>query len=119
MERKSTIIWVSRQLKGPCVKEKQTLIPCGRALRAGVRLRSLKSLSQKEHRTDMNIVKIDFERCKECGYCIKFCPKGVLSKGTKVNKKSYYPPVVGEGCIACGTCARVCPDTAISVYKDE
>ena len=51
--------------------------------------------------------------------CIKFCPKGVLSKGTKVNKKGYYPPVVGEGCIACGTCARVCPDTAISVYKDE
>lgn len=53
----------------------------------------------------MNLVKIDFDRCKECGYCIKFCPKGVLSKGTKVNKKGYYPPVVGEGCIACGTCA--------------
>ena len=67
----------------------------------------------------MNRVEIDFDRCKECGYCIKFCPKGVLSKGTKVNKKGYYPPVVGEGCIACGTCARVCPDTAISVYKDE
>lgn len=50
----------------------------------------------------MNLVKIDFDRCKECGYCIKFCPKGVLSKGTKVNKKGYYPPVVGEGCIACG-----------------
>ena len=50
-----------------------------------------------------NIVKIDFDRCKECGYCIRFCPKGVLSKGTKVNKKSYYPPVVGEGSIACGT----------------
>ena len=43
----------------------------------------------------MNLVKIDFDRCKECGYCIKFCPKGVLSKGTKVNKKGYYPPVVG------------------------
>ena len=67
----------------------------------------------------MNIVKIDFERCKECGYCIRFCPKGVLSKGTKVNKKSYYPPVAGDGCIACGTCARVCPDTAISVYKED
>ena len=75
----------------------------------------------------MNLVKIDFDRCKECGYCIKFCPKGVLSKGTKVNKKGYYPPVelvqLGtspiQGCIACGTCARVCPDTAISVYKDE
>lgn len=67
----------------------------------------------------MNQVVIDFDRCKECGYCIKFCPKGVLSKGTKVNKKGYYPPVVGEGCVACGTCAKMCPDTAISVYKDE
>ena len=47
----------------------------------------------------MFVVKIDFDRCKECGYCIRFCPKGVLSKGTKVNKKSYYPPVVGEGCV--------------------
>ncbi|MCI8910983.1 MAG: 4Fe-4S binding protein, partial [Oscillibacter sp.] len=23
----------------------------------------------------VNEVRIDFERCKECGYCIKFCPK--------------------------------------------
>ena len=61
---------------------------------------------------------IDFDRCKECGYCIKFCPKKVLAKGDKVNKKGYYPPVIGEGCISCGTCARVCPDTAISVYKE-
>ena len=66
-----------------------------------------------------NIVKIDFDRCKECGYCILFCPKGVLSKGTKVNKKSYYPPVVGEGCIGCGTCGRVCPDSAIAVYRED
>ena len=66
-----------------------------------------------------NIVKIDFDRCKECGYCIRFCPKGVLSKCTKVNKKSYYPPVVGEGCIGCGTCGRVCPDSAIAVYRED
>ena len=67
----------------------------------------------------MNQVVIDFDRCKECGYCIKFCPKNVLAKGDKVNKKGYYPPVIGEGCIACGTCAKVCPDTAISVYKED
>lgn len=64
-------------------------------------------------------VKIDFQRCKECGYCIKFCPKKVLSKGTAVNKRGYFPPVVGEGCVACGTCARMCPDAAIAVYKED
>ena len=67
----------------------------------------------------MNIVEIAFERCKECGYCIHFCPKKVLAKGTKVNKYGYFPPVFGEGCIACGTCARVCPDAAIIVYKKD
>lgn len=67
----------------------------------------------------MNPITIDFERCKECGYCIKFCPNGLLTKGNKLNKHSYYPPVVGEGCIACGICARVCPDSAIEIYKDE
>ena len=67
----------------------------------------------------MGIVEIDFERCKECGYCINFCPKQVLSKGTKVNRHGYFPPVVGEGCIACGTCARMCPDAAICVFKED
>ncbi|MDD5922681.1 MAG: 4Fe-4S binding protein [Eubacteriales bacterium] len=67
----------------------------------------------------MNKVTIDFERCKECGYCIHFCPKGALTKGTEINKHSYFPPVFdAEKCIACGTCARVCPDTAIEVYKE-
>lgn len=67
----------------------------------------------------MNHIIIDADRCKECGYCIKFCPKKILSKGTQLNKHSYYYPVVAEGCIACGTCAKVCPDSAIEVYKDE
>ena len=67
----------------------------------------------------MGIVKIDFQRCKECGYCITFCPKKVLTKGAAVNKRGYFPPVVGEGCIACGTCARMCPDAAIAVYKED
>lgn len=67
----------------------------------------------------MNQVKIDFERCKQCGYCVHFCPKQCLSIGPEINKSGYYPPVVDqETCIACGTCARVCPDVAISVYKD-
>ena len=58
---------------------------------------------------ERNQVKIDFERCKECGYCIKFCPKGVLSKGSHANKKGYYPPVAGAA--ATGTTAWCWPPT--------
>lgn len=68
----------------------------------------------------MNEVKIEFDRCKECLYCVTFCPKKVLIPGDKINKQGYYTPVVAhiENCIACATCARMCPDGAISVYKD-
>lgn len=69
----------------------------------------------------MNSVNINFEICKECEYCIKYCPKQtVLAKGNKINKKGYYPPKVEniDDCIACGTCARVCPEAAIEVIKD-
>lgn len=67
----------------------------------------------------MNLVKIDFDRCKECGYCIKFCPKGVLSKGTKVNQEGLLSAGGGRGLHCLRHLRRVCPDTAISVYKDE
>lgn len=59
------------------------------------------------------------ERCKSCGYCIKFCPKKVLALGTSVNSKGYeYVTAANpQDCIGCCICARVCPDGAIEVYK--
>lgn len=59
------------------------------------------------------------ERCKSCGYCIKFCPKGVLTMGKKVNSKGYeYVAAVNmDACTGCCICARMCPDGAIEVYK--
>ena len=67
----------------------------------------------------MAMVKVIAERCKSCGYCIKFCPKQVLEVGKQVNSKGYeyVEPVNQEACIACCMCARVCPDGAIDVYK--
>lgn len=67
----------------------------------------------------MAMVKVIAERCKSCGYCIKFCPKQVLEVGKQVNSKGYeyVEPVNQEACIACCMCARVCPDGAIEVYK--
>jgi len=59
------------------------------------------------------------QRCKSCGYCVKFCPQGVLSIGKKVNSKGYEiaEAVKPESCIGCCICARMCPDGAIEVYK--
>ena len=34
-------------------------------------------------------VTIRAESCKSCGYCVKFCPRGILAVGTEVNSKGY------------------------------
>ena len=69
----------------------------------------------------MNIVKIEFDRCKECLYCVKFCPKKIIESGKKINKQGYYTPVVTdmESCIGCAACGRVCPEGAIEVTTDS
>ena len=54
-------------------------------------------------------VEIVAERCKSCGYCVKFCPKQVLEIGTGVNSKGYeyVVPVRPEDCIGCAICGRM------------
>ena len=55
------------------------------------------------------------ERCKECGFCIEFCPRKVLEESDQLNKRGVYPPkVVDETkCSLCGFCTAICPDFAI------
>ena len=66
----------------------------------------------------INVVK---ERCKSCGYCIKFCPKNVLELGTEVNSKGYeyVKAAREEDCVGCCICARMCPDGAIEIWKED
>lgn len=61
------------------------------------------------------------ERCKGCGFCIQYCPRGVLRFSKAFNSRGYHPPEVVEGsqCVNCHFCEVLCPEFAIySVEAD-
>ena len=64
--------------------------------------------------------KINEKYCKNCGYCVHFCPTGALKIGEERNKKGYFYPVFDPecGCTGCGSCAVICPDVAIELVDD-
>lgn len=53
--------------------------------------------------------------CKQCGLCVAFCPKKVLTEGLLGNPQVTNP----EDCIGCLLCVLHCPDFAISVCGKE
>jgi len=67
----------------------------------------------------MERIEVIAERCKSCGYCVKFCPNNVLEIGKTMNSKGfeYVVPARLDDCVSCCICARICPDGAINVYK--
>lgn len=56
-------------------------------------------------------------RCKECRFCVEFCPMDVLVLSAEANAKGYRYPVVAPGkedaCVHCEFCSLVCPEYAI------
>ena len=60
-------------------------------------------------------------RCKDCQFCIDFCPQDVLTRSEDMNPKGYHYAVVAPGkeedCVNCGFCMLICPEFAI--YSDE
>ncbi len=57
------------------------------------------------------------ERCKQCDFCITYCPTDVLVYSDDINAKGYHFPMVAEGkesaCICCKFCDLICPELAI------
>ncbi len=57
------------------------------------------------------------ERCKECSFCIAYCPTDVLVYSDDINAKGYHYPIVAEGkessCVNCHFCDLICPELAI------
>lgn len=74
-------------------------------------------LDRDRVRVPHGIVQIIEERCKGCGFCVEFCPQGVLVMSQRTNSKGYHPPelTTSSHCIDCGLCALLCPDFAIYV----
>jgi 2-oxoglutarate ferredoxin oxidoreductase subunit delta len=70
----------------------------------------------------MYCIKIDRDRCKSCGLCIKFCPKNLLAFDDPLNARGVKPAQytgAEEECIGCGSCAAMCPDACIEIAETE
>ncbi|MBO6209831.1 MAG: 4Fe-4S binding protein [Schwartzia sp.] len=64
----------------------------------------------------MAMLKFYTKRCKGCGICAYFCPRGVLEI-TELNKSAIKEGKEND-CISCGQCEMRCPDYAIFVKKE-
>lgn len=68
-----------------------------------------------------NIVKIDAEKCKECGLCIVECRPKILSFSDEINSQGFHPVRVAEPdkCTGCTMCAIACPEAIIEITREE
>ncbi|KAF0134722.1 MAG: NIL domain-containing protein [Candidatus Saganbacteria bacterium] len=58
-------------------------------------------------------IKVNWEKCVQCGACVSICPTGSLYIKDRKTMKVEFDP---EKCIACELCIRPCPPRAIEVH---
>ncbi len=61
------------------------------------------------------------ERCKGCGFCIEFCPQGIIARATEMNRMGYHQVYITDEskCTGCDLCGMICPDFAIGVRVSQ
>jgi 2-oxoglutarate ferredoxin oxidoreductase subunit delta len=61
------------------------------------------------------------DRCKGCGFCVAYCPRGVLGMSPSFNRRGYHPPSVKDEakCVNCHFCEVLCPEFAIYSLRAE
>lgn len=69
----------------------------------------------RKKRSKPSEILVNWEFCKGCWVCIKYCPANVFEKSKEMSPKGYHPPVVArpDDCISCSLCEFYCPDFAI------
>ena len=73
-------------------------------------------LDAEAHSIPQGQIKIIWNRCKGCGFCIEFCPNRCFKQSTRFNEKGYHPPEIlyqSEDCVDCGLCSLICPEFAV------
>ncbi|HML74318.1 MAG TPA: 4Fe-4S binding protein [Anaerohalosphaeraceae bacterium] len=70
-------------------------------------------------KTKKSRIHFNSERCKGCGLCVLFCPKGHLRMSEELNSQGnpYAEIIDPAACNACGICFRMCPDVAIEISE--
>ncbi len=62
----------------------------------------------------MSILGIDYEKCINCGLCVRECPRR-FHENKESDKIIYQDP--SNSCILCGHCIAICPENAILYEK--
>lgn len=64
-------------------------------------------------------VEVDYDACKQCGYCAEVCGLGIFQPAEGFNDRGYKPmrAAGADKCVGCYKCFFVCPDWAINIQK--
>jgi 2-oxoglutarate ferredoxin oxidoreductase subunit delta len=80
-----------------------------------------KPLDADKVKVPLGVIQIIKDRCKGCGFCVEYCPRGTLEMSSEFNVKGYHPPYVKDtaSCVNCRLCEMLCPDFAIFCMPEE